>query len=190
MALNPTSKSNVEITANNTGNTYITPTFAMANANIANGSTFRITVSGQKIANSNSSINNTYESADMFNIHWGANNNPTDNIMYTVTYPIKNPLQSGGLGGTTVEGNPYVYKQFLVTLVNYSITTGFANLWLTLENSGTYGNIAAGNIALSGKPTGNANSNAGITFLGVSYQALTSQPCNVYFDTCLVEQVC
>ena len=179
MAVTPTSKSNVVYTANNTVLTYITPTFMLANANTSNGSTFRITVAGQKV--SNTGINNQWLSTDQFNLHFGPNNNVTDNIVSTFNSPMPDAF-IGQVGGAYA-GNPYVYKQFYVGILGYSITTGFANLVLTVESVGMMGNTN------NTYPTANINANAGLNFLGVSYQAVTGQSQNVYFNTGLVEQL-
>ncbi len=169
MALNAPASSNVETTANNVAATYVTPAFRANNANIANGSTFRITVGGMSTpgyTGSSDFPDQTYPAGHIFSVVMGANGNVADAVIFS-----------------TAEQSTNVNASFL------------KQFYIVVRNLGANGNVmvittptSTSNLAVTRSLSPNVNLTANL-MLGLTYQSIDSANQSDYIEVAIVEQI-
>lgn len=168
MAVSATVGANVEVVANNSAPTYITPAFRANNSNIANGSTFRITVAGltaNGFTGSSDYPNQTFPAGSIFNVVMGAAGTVADPVIYS-TQELNN-------------GTNQFFKQFYV-----SVRALGANGQLSIVTSPSL----TGNISIARGVSPNVNLTANL-FLGVTYQSIAGANQSDYIEVATVEQI-
>jgi hypothetical protein len=111
MTLTPAVTIHAEVAVNSNSATYVTAPFDIATANLANGSTFRMTVGGFVLPTS--ANGQAHTPAVTYTVYAGAAGTVSDNVIYTTTQSVVNnsffkdfllTLRANGANATWIAG--------------------------------------------------------------------------------------